>query len=257
MSFHSEAGTVYGRLTVIKKAGTHRHGRNAKSQMLCQCECGNTKIVLDACLKSGRTISCGCAHRERAKQLGLSRKRHGRCTGKKPSGAWRSWRAMMQRCCDKNSRNFPLYGGRGIKVCDRWNTSFEDFLEDMSEPPPKHSIDRIDNSGHYSCGKCSECLENDWPANCQWATAKQQGRNKRNNHLVTHGGLTLTLTEWSERNGLPRNLIGRRLQRGWEVGLALTAPPDRSKVHQRRLDRTRPELKGEEGKTDVPRNPLA
>jgi len=90
-----------------------------------------------------------------------------------------SWIGMIQRCTDPNCTDYPNYGGRGIKVCDRWRSSFLAFLEDIGERPEGLSIDRIDNDGGYWCGKCEECVANGWPMNCRWADQSSQNYNQR------------------------------------------------------------------------------
>jgi len=122
------------------------------------------------------------------------------------------WKGMLHRCHNPESKDFPRWGGRGITVCERWRESVLNFIEDMSEcPGPGYSIDRIDNDRGYT------------PDNCRWATQREQGRNTRVNHLITHNGETLTLVEWSERTGIGRHTIAKRLGKyGWSVERALT-----------------------------------
>lgn len=117
---------------------------------------------------------------------------------------------MLTRCLNPRSEKWPQYGGRGIAVCQRWQESFEAFLADMGEPPPDHSLDRIDNDGPYS------------PENCRWATNNQQARNKSTNRVLTYQGKSQTLAEWAEELGLPRNTIQTRLRLGWSVERALS-----------------------------------
>jgi len=125
---------------------------------------------------------------------------------------------MRQRCVNSNDDEYTNYGGRGIIVCERW-MQFENFLADMGEPPTsKHSIDRIDNNGHYC------------PKNCRWATIAQQARNKRNNHRVTYRGTTKSVIEWSENVDIPYNTLIKRLYRGWSVEKTLTTPVNRRKT---------------------------
>lgn len=124
-----------------------------------------------------------------------------------------AWASMVKRCGSESHRNYHDYGGRGIKVCERW-ALFTNFLEDMGErPSPKHSIDRFpNNDGNYE------------PGNCRWATQTQQLRNKRTSRRVTFNGQTKCVSEWAEDLGVHRNVILSRLQRGWSVEKSLTKP---------------------------------
>jgi hypothetical protein len=101
------------------------------------------------------------------------------------SRAYSTWAQMKTRCSNPNTRNYHRYGGRGIKVCDRWLV-FKNFLEDMGEPLIGMSLDRIDNDGNYE------------PHNCRWATQKQQTNNTSTNRRITIDGVTRTFTEWIE-----------------------------------------------------------
>lgn len=112
-----------------------------------------------------------------------------------------AWCSMIGRCYNEHNKRFSYYGGRGIQVCDRWRTSFENFLADMGKAPsPKHSVDRIDVNGHYS------------PENCRWTDHKTQCRNRRSNVRYEHDGQVLTLPEWAERLGMPEVTLRKRLQ---------------------------------------------
>lgn len=140
------------------------------------------------------------------------------------TGEYMSWRAMKRRCDQASSKEYLLYGGRGIKVCDRWLHSFSTFLLDMgARPSKKHTLDRIDKDGDYQ------------PSNCRWATRKEQARNTRTNHLVTFQGKTLCINAWSEQLGIPGSTIRYRLRSGWPIAQALTCPPDRSGKTRQRL----------------------
>jgi hypothetical protein len=132
---------------------------------------------------------------------------------------------MRQRCTNPNAQGFEHYGGRGIRVCAWWD-SFESFLTDMGERPSlKHSLDRIDNDGHYSCGYCEECRANGWPANCRWATAAEQWRNSSRIRLLTLRGRTQCLEDWAAELGISTATLGGRLKRGWSIEQAITTPP--------------------------------
>jgi len=110
---------------------------------------------------------------------------------------------MIQRCSNTNHKEYPNYGGRGITICERWRSSFENFLADMgTKPSPKHSIDRIDNNGNYE------------PSNCRWVTQKEQMHNLRKNVFITFDGETLVVAEWARRVGRHRSTIGRKLAAG-------------------------------------------
>lgn len=91
-----------------------------------------------------------------------------------------AWTNIKQRCLNPAHARYKHYGARGIQICEGWRTSYSSFHQDMSpKPSPKHSIDRRDNDGHYSCGKCEQCIENGWPMNCRWTTQNIQIWNQR------------------------------------------------------------------------------
>lgn len=121
---------------------------------------------------------------------------------------------MRARCRNPKHIDFQNYGGRGIKVCDRWLHSFENFLADMGERPPGMSIDRHPNKdGDYE------------PGNCRWATPTEQARNTRRNRMITIEGKTACISEWSEESGVSTALIWHRLNKGWEPQAAVFQKP--------------------------------
>lgn len=198
--FKDIKGYVFGRLTVISYSGRH-------NKWVCLCSCGSEKTIQSGCLVSGNTRSCGCLRRElAAKQMtthGMSRRPE-----------YFIWRGMLARCENAKRSSFADYGGRGISVCARWKKSFENFFKDMgSRPTEGHSIDRINNSGNYE------------PSNCKWSTREEQGRNKRNNRLITFRGKTQCVQEWVNELGISRDVIIARIDRyGWSVEKALSTP---------------------------------
>lgn len=127
---------------------------------------------------------------------------------------------MKTRCALKTVHNYENYGGRGVKVCDRWFSSFENFLADMGpRPSSKHSIDRYPNKdGNYE------------PGNCRWATAKEQGRNLRSNKIIEYNGVTAPVSEIAEMVGLSPFVIYNRLRKGWSVKRAVETPRDLSRI---------------------------
>lgn len=158
-------GQTFESLKVIgfqKTKGTKRLWR-------CKCECGKTVLVRTAHLRSGHTTSCGCT---KPKKISDAKKTHGQNTGNSPE--YRAWANMQQRCKNPKNPRYGDWGGRGIKVCARWN-SFESFLADMGPKPSKAlTIERRENDGPYS------------PDNCYWATQTQQNRNKRKRMARDH-----------------------------------------------------------------------
>lgn len=132
---------------------------------------------------------------------------------------------MRDRCLNPKSKIWNYYGGRGIKICQGFMT-FEGFIGVMgNKPTTDHSIDRVENSGNYSCGKCDQCAESGWPFNCRWGTDEQQANNSRNNHRITANGRTATITEWSRIMGFSSPaVITSRIRNGWsETDAVLTA----------------------------------
>jgi hypothetical protein len=156
------AGERFGRLTVINLAGT----KNGKRVWHCRCDCGREIITTGSNLRTGNSQSCGCFHREWAVERGRNSKTHGHWINGKASPTYRSWLAMRGRCTHPATNGFEFYGGRGIKVCPRWER-FENFLADMGERPPGHSLDRINGNGNYE------------PTNCRWATSIEQRHNQQ------------------------------------------------------------------------------
>lgn len=143
--FQNLIGQVFGRRTVVAYRG---HGYTSDHLWECLCECGSVDVVSGYSLKKGTSNSCGCLRTEVATTHG--------CTN---DSEYSTWDTMVARCHRETSGGYCRYGARGIVVCERWR-KFEDFLADMGKrPSDKHSIDRINNDGNYSCGKCAECLE--------------------------------------------------------------------------------------------------
>jgi hypothetical protein len=199
-------GQKFGRWAVQEFYG--RVGN--KYYWTCVCDCGKTKKVWSSNLKNGQTKSCGCYKKERAIEANI---KHGQNRKGYRTPIHIVWSQMIQRCYNPNNHKYKDYGGRGIKVCDRWRYSFENFYEDMGEVPEGLTLDRKDNDGDYT------------PENCHWATMKEQQNNRRDNVWITHAGETKTRTQWERSLGMKLGTLNNRLNRdGWSIKKALTTP---------------------------------
>jgi len=195
-------GMVYGRLTVIEP-GPPIPGSKKKTWK-CRCSCGTMRIYRQEYLRSGHTSSCGCFQRE---AFSKRRTTH----GKSDTAEYHIWSQMKTRCLCSTVPGFKDYGGRGIKVCDRWRNSFAAFIQDMGPRPSlAHSIDRVNNDGNYE------------PGNCRWAIGREQARNTRRNHMITANGMTMSIAGWAERSNIRPQTISRRLRvYGWPADEAV------------------------------------
>lgn len=167
-------GMRFGRLTVLTKSPVSSTGKSSHhSQWLCRCDCGQEKVSPRHNLISGKATSCGCYALEvqsRTGKLQLGRRKE---NARYKTAEYRIYRAMLSRCRNRNSASYSKYGAQGVVVCERWQQSFDAFLQDMGpRPSTDYSIDRIDPFGNYE------------PHNCRWATTKAQARNKKHSKLT-------------------------------------------------------------------------
>ena len=148
-------GQRFGKWTVLKEV---KRPLGAKRQFLCVCACGTTKTVDSGNLSSGKTTGCMDCRRPPTLTHGKSQTRE-----------YKIWKGILGRCYNPHRAEYIRYGGRGIAVCERWRTSFENFLLDMGvRPSVRHSVDRFpDSNGNYE------------PSNCRWATREMQQENKQ------------------------------------------------------------------------------
>lgn len=166
--FVDRTGQVFGRLTVVRRSGTSAY---LKVMWECVCTCGAITHVPSGSLVSGNTTSCGCFLKEKITK-------HGGWN----SSSYNSWRAMVRRCTNPADKNYPRWGGTGIKVCPAW-MSYPQFRADMGEPSGDQTLDRIDPYGDYT------------PENCRWASATAQARNIRVPKRSTSGVIGVVQTK--------------------------------------------------------------
>jgi hypothetical protein len=200
-TFTDITGKRFGRLVALRCLGT-----SSTKQLVWefQCDCGNRCSTKSLRVKSGHTRSCGCLHKEIARQLLITH-------GKSRTIEFSIWGAMQTRCYNEKSIGYKHYGGRGINICSRWG-KFENFLADMGERPGRsYSLDRINNDKGYS------------KANCRWATKDQQANNCRSNIRIKYKELKLTLSQWAKKLNINfGSLYYRVVTAKWPPKKALT-----------------------------------
>lgn len=183
-------------------------------QWWCLCDCAKEGeshkfVAYRSRLIKGSTQSCGCLARQR---LSEGRTKHGLCSSKNPHPLYSTWEGIKQRCTNPMASNFKEYGGRGIKLCDRW-IDFPNFVEDMWPSWAKGmSLDRITPNSNYS------------KEECKWSTPKEQANNRRTNVLMSINGTTKTRMQWSEEFGVPYTTIRSRINSGWTPEKAVSEP---------------------------------
>lgn len=169
---------------------------------LCKCDCGQTRVLLGAALRSG-SVLCKCQKRKMrpVQNDNLHNKLNMVHSGMSDHPLYSTWNNMFHRCYNPKCKAYKNYGARGIEVCDKW-LNFEEFVKDMGNKFLGGSLDRIDNNGPYS------------PGNCKWATRKEQNFNKRTNHYLSYNDETKTITQWAKHLGINLASFQKRLKLG-------------------------------------------
>lgn len=180
---------------------------------VCQCDCGNIGVVSVRYIENGRSTNCGCVRNE--KTAGRNTK-HSLATRDNTVPEHNVWNLLRSRCHTVRNKDYKDYGGRGIEVCARWRdiqVGFINFYSDMGpRPGPEYTIERKDVNGNYE------------PVNCEWIHRSQQGRNKRNNRMLTAFGKTQCLVAWAEEFSLRASTITNRIKNKWPIESAVSLP---------------------------------
>lgn len=199
-------GQEFGRLAVVERVANNKR---KEAMWLCRCECGNEVIVRGTSLRDGNTKSCGCLQKEAALKVGKNSATH----HSYKTRLYNIWRSMKQRCYNPCNNDYPNYGGRGITIYEEWKSNFGTFREWAMANGYRDNltIDRIDVNGNYE------------PSNCRWATMKEQGNNRRSNHLITFNGESHTIAEWARITGISYAVLKNRFYHlKWSPEKALT-----------------------------------
>lgn len=198
----------FGRWLVLYRTNTCK-----PAMWMCRCDCGTERAVWDADMKRGYSASCGCHRRETFIAANTT---HG-MTG---SQEYSSWLHMRRRCENPEDDGYQAYGGRGIKVCQRWLEDFSTFYADMGPAPgPNYSVDRIKNELGYE------------PGNCKWSTPVEQSNNRRDVPLYDYHGTPKTIRQAinQSKTGICIQTVKFRMRKGWDIVRAVDTPVDRRK----------------------------
>lgn len=204
-------GMRFGRLVAIKPDGRmYNH-----AAWLCRCDCGNFRRHVVNDLTSGRIISCGCYQRE---QVGKRMRAQKTTHGGRRTRLYTVWASMKRRCSSMTCKEYHLYGGRGIKVCEEW-MDFEKFRKWANE----HGY--VENADRGSCTLDRINVDGDYcPDNCRWVDQKTQSNNRRKQKWIEIDGIVKTLSEWADISGISYSTIQYRLGKGWDAKKAIFQP---------------------------------
>lgn len=209
-------GARFTRLTVVEDLGMHHATSYSRRLWKAACDCGNTVVVSSS--NFARQKSCGCMKAELdadKTRLSARCRTHGHSSGGL-SPEYMVWQGMISRCTRPSTDSYPRYGGRGIRVCERWE-SFALFLEDMGKRPKGTTLDRVDNDGNYE------------PGNCKWSSIEEQNNNRSTSVFVEIDGVRKTATQWARVAGVSDACMFYRIKQGL-TGKALIRPSNRKRV---------------------------
>lgn len=210
MPYTDLTGMRRGHFIVLKEVDRPQ-GKQWRHFWLCRCDCGTERIYETSQLnRIGRINgSCGCEHKKIMSEMMRKKKTTHGCTKTRLYAVWSS---MKNRCLLKSCKEYPLYGGRGITICDEWASDFQAFQKwalqngyDKDAKRGKCTLDRIDVNGNYC------------PENCRWVDQKTQSLNRRDTIYLECNGKKKTIPEWSEISGIPQKTIRDRLKYGWPI----------------------------------------
>lgn len=197
-------GQRFGKLVVIERALSD----DAHTKWKCQCDCGNQCTVYGYSLKSNNTRSCGCYKTENAKKLYSTVRQNDK-------SLYAIWNGIKQRCLNKNNKSYSNYGGRGIKIDEKWANNYEEFYNWAIKSGYRKGlqIDREDNNGNY----CE--------SNCRFVSRHTQANNKRNVKLYEIDGISKSISQWCKEYNQDYFLVRQRICKlGWSIEKALSCP---------------------------------
>lgn len=184
-----ETGSTYGRLKILRRV------ESKSGWWVCKCICGKIIEAYGPDLRRLHTTSCGCARLDATVTHGM-----------RNTVEYKTWVMLKQRCTNPNSDSYIHYGLRGVKVCRRWENSFENFFADMGKRPAGCSLDRRDTNGNYT------------KKNCRWASRLEQENNKRNNRTISVDGSRMTIAEAARHFKINyQTLYHRIVYKKWSV----------------------------------------
>lgn len=206
-NFIDLTGQRFGRWEALGQAQRH-YTKSGRPIVMwrCRCDCGTVRDVDGLSLRSGKSVSCGCYRADNSREMMVKHNiENAKYDGPYNHRLYNSWYGMIERCYNKKHKSYHNYGGRGITVCDEWRKSYLSFREWALSNGYKDylTVDRIDVNGNYE------------PSNCRWATTKEQGNNRRTNHMVEANGEVHTLTQWADIFGVRLDRVQYYVKRGY------------------------------------------